>query len=371
MSRMDAAVRAPGDPLPWLIVQAAGGQPFALSGAAGRPVAFSCPGSVGHPAVGALLRGFEAEAELFDGQAARLFLVSQDPADAAPGRAPPDRPGRQLILDLDRRLGEALGLFVAVAGAPTRLVAVTWVFDAALRAVARLPITHPATHAAEVAAVLRRLAAPPAFCAPVGLAPVLLLPRVLEPALCADLIRYWEAGRPEPTGVMENLADGGARMVVDGARKRRRDLLITEPLLRAAVHAAVVQRVIPAVALAFQFEATEVERYLLAAYEAEDQGWFGAHRDNQSQRTAHRRFACSISVGPDDYDGGDVSFPEHGPARYRAPQGAALVFSCALLHAVDPVTRGRRLCSLPFLYDEAGERLRRSMNGLGAAPAAG
>ena len=35
-----------------------------------------------------------------------------------------------------------------------------------------------------------------------------------------------------------------------------------------------------------------------------------------------------------------------------------MVFSCALLHKVSKVTRGRRFAFLPFLYDEAAARIR-------------
>jgi predicted 2-oxoglutarate/Fe(II)-dependent dioxygenase YbiX len=35
-----------------------------------------------------------------------------------------------------------------------------------------------------------------------------------------------------------------------------------------------------------------------------------------------------------------------------------VVFPCAILHAVAPVTMGRRYAFLPFLYDEAGRKIR-------------
>ena len=72
--------------------------------------------------------------------------------------------------------------------------------------------------------------------------------------------------------------------------------------------------------------------------------------------TAHRRFAVSVNLN-EDYEGGEISFPEYGPRRYRPAAGAALVFSCSLLHGVSPVTRGRRYVFLPFLHDQAAERI--------------
>ena len=38
------------------------------------------------------------------------------------------------------------------------------------------------------------------------------------------------------------------------------------------------------------------------------------------------------------------------------------MFSCPLLHAVSTVTRGRRYAFLPFLYDEAGAKIREQNN---------
>ena len=35
-----------------------------------------------------------------------------------------------------------------------------------------------------------------------------------------------------------------------------------------------------------------------------------------------------------------------------------MVFSCSLLHEATPVTRGTRYAFLPFLFDEAGARIR-------------
>jgi predicted 2-oxoglutarate/Fe(II)-dependent dioxygenase YbiX len=42
------------------------------------------------------------------------------------------------------------------------------------------------------------------------------------------------------------------------------------------------------------------------------------------------------------------------------PAGGAVVFSCALLHAVSPLRTGRRLAFLPFLYDAAHAELKAS-----------
>ena len=73
--------------------------------------------------------------------------------------------------------------------------------------------------------------------------------------------------------------------------------------------------------------------------------------------TLHRRFAVSINLN-DDYDGGDLRFPEFGPRTYRPPPGGACVFSCSVLHEATSVTRGERFAFLPFMHDEAAEAIR-------------
>jgi predicted 2-oxoglutarate/Fe(II)-dependent dioxygenase YbiX len=102
---------------------------------------------------------------------------------------------------------------------------------------------------------------------------------------------------------------------------------------------------------------THMERYIVACYSAEEGGHFRTHRDNTTKGTAHRRFAVSINLN-EDFDGGEIRFPEYGPKSFKPPVGGAVVFSCSLLHAVSKMTRGRRYAFLPFLYDEAASKIR-------------
>jgi predicted 2-oxoglutarate/Fe(II)-dependent dioxygenase YbiX len=106
---------------------------------------------------------------------------------------------------------------------------------------------------------------------------------------------------------------------------------------------------------------TRMERYIVSCYSAEDSGHFRAHRDNTTKGTAHRRFAVSINLNS-EFEGGEVSFPEYGPRSFRPPPGGAVIFPCALLHAVSRVTGGRRYAFLPFLYDEEAAAIREANN---------
>jgi predicted 2-oxoglutarate/Fe(II)-dependent dioxygenase YbiX len=83
-----------------------------------------------------------------------------------------------------------------------------------------------------------------------------------------------------------------------------------------------------------------------------------AHRDDATAGTAHRKFAVSLNLNAEDYDGGDLRFPEFGRRLYRPPTGGAAVFCCTLLHEVTPVTHGVRYVFVPFLYDADGVRIR-------------
>ena len=78
--------------------------------------------------------------------------------------------------------------------------------------------------------------------------------------------------------------------------------------------------------------------------------------------TAHRRFAVTMNLNAEEFEGGNLRFPEFGPQIYRAPTGGAVVFSCALLHEALPVTQGTRYAFLPFLYDEAAAAIREANN---------
>ncbi|MBV8103606.1 MAG: 2OG-Fe(II) oxygenase, partial [Hyphomicrobiales bacterium] len=115
----------------------------------------------------------------------------------------------------------------------------------------------------------------------------------------------------------------------------------------------------PEIKKAFQFVATRTERDLVARYDAESGGRFGPHRDDVGVFVAHRRFAVSINLN-DDFDGGEISFPEYSPRGFKPLPGAAVVFSASILHQVSPVTRGRRYVFLTFLFDEAAESLRQA-----------
>ncbi len=191
-------------------------------------------------------------------------------------------------------------------------------------------------------------------------APVLCVPDVLDSTVCDELIEIWHKHGNRPSGSISTRNPEGETF--DDDVKIRRDHFVTDRALNIRLSNLVGRRIAPAMAKAFCFEASRFEEFKICRYDADDGGHFRPHRDNSSRRTAHRRFAMSLLLNDvDDYDGGGLRFAEYGPRLYRPPAGAAVVFSCSLLHELTKVTRGHRYVLLAFLFGEAEERLRRSL----------
>jgi predicted 2-oxoglutarate/Fe(II)-dependent dioxygenase YbiX len=68
--------------------------------------------------------------------------------------------------------------------------------------------------------------------------------------------------------------------------------------------------------------------------------------------SSHRRFAASINLNTEEFEGGELRFAEYGDQRYRPATGDAIVFSSSILHEALEVRSGRRLVLLAFLYGE-------------------
>jgi predicted 2-oxoglutarate/Fe(II)-dependent dioxygenase YbiX len=193
-------------------------------------------------------------------------------------------------------------------------------------------------------------------------APVLIAPRIFEPAFCKQLIDYYESRGGAASGTTHENEHGKTYVALNESFKRRFDCEIDDSKLREAAMQRIYWRLGPEIARAFAFTPTRMERYIVACYDSDTGGFFKPHRDNTTKGTAHRRFAVTVNLNAEAYEGGDLRFPEFGPRTYRAPTGGAVVFSCSLLHEATPVTRGKRYAFLPFLYDDAAAKIREENN---------
>ncbi|RVT42017.1 2OG-Fe(II) oxygenase [Sphingobium algorifonticola] len=346
-----------GDPVPSLIARSATNPAYVLDSIAGRHVVMTFIGGARTPGMAAFFEQLFRDAGPFDDVLASCFLVSNDPQDETAPLIADRYPGIRILWDFDRNLARQFGAVRAVDSQVERLHLMSFVLDPALRVQAIIPIVDPATHMAQIREAIAALPTPTEMAD--QWAPVLLVPNVIEPALCRDFIAYAQARGVEDSGFMKtDHATGQTVLVVDYNHKRRADCSIEDAHLRAALQQRIMRRVVPAIERAFQFRVTRMERYLLACYDAETGGYFRPHKDNTTLGTAHRRFAVTINLNAEDYDGGDLRFPQFGPRTYRAPTGGAIVFSCSLLHEATPITRGKRYALLPFLYDEAAAKVR-------------
>ena len=181
-------------------------------------------------------------------------------------------------------------------------------------------------------------------------APVLTIPNVLSRADCQALIARWHEMGNAP-GKVTSLVHGEQVERVYESLKKRRDHRLSDPVVLRPLLALIARRLAPELDKAFHYRAFKFDRVLIACYDAERGDYFRRHRDNQTPTTATRRFALTLNLNSEDYEGGELIFPEYGDYRYKPATGAAVLFSCSLLHEALPVTVGQRFALLSFLRD--------------------
>lgn len=355
-------VLLPGDPAPWFVQRSTSSERYHFDTVAGRWVVLCFFASAADPTSRAALGAIETCRRVFDDDFACFFGVSIDPADESQRRVVQSLPGVRFFWDFDCRASAAYGVVPIEHRPGARVEALRkWVIlDPMLRVHRILPIAGADGGSAALAAALARLPPVERFAGSEAAAPVLVLPGVFDDAFCRRLVSLYETHGGEDSGFMRE-RDGKTVAVTDHGHKRRTDYLIREQDAIDTARQLVRRRIVPEIRKVHQFEVTRMERFIVGCYDAETSGHFRPHRDNTTKGTAHRRFAVSIGLN-EDYEGGELVFPEFGPRRYRSTTGLAIVFSCSMLHTVRPVTAGRRFVFLPFLYDDAAARLREANN---------
>ena len=279
--------------------------------------------------------GLAALAERARGMGGRSFLIAAVPEDVGA-----DVPaGFEPLADGDNKAAILYGAHGApriVVVAPNRHVA----------AIGR--------EAGEAAAALDRIAVQRRD--PARHPPILIVPDVLSRADCQRLINvfvmqghtFLESGHGEPP---PGIGDHKMR-IYDYGRKDRIDHRIMSSETNAFIDARLGRRLLPEIHKCFQYKVTKREIFRIGCYEGERCGVLSGHRDNTQANVAHRRFACSINLNTEQFEGGGLRFSEYGDHEYRPETGAAIVFSCSLLHEPMHVTSGRRYVLLVTLYGE-------------------
>lgn len=333
-----------GDRAPGFVGAAASGRFFSLDGQAGRPVALVALGALEPEAAALILDRLRQAKALF--QAAGVDVAPlAPPTQPFTGRFATDPLAADELLYVTGGDGvESLSVGAAAAGV---------LVDRSGRVVDVIGLDETSDIAAWLGRLAPRIWSEPSQIRP-ATAPVLVIPNVASPALCRALIDHFEAS-PHAAGVMASFSDGGAYAKLDESKKKRRDTELTaDQPLYAEVIALFSNRVIPEIKRAFQADMAFADRILIARYD-DTGGYFKRHRDNAAPHTAFREFAISLNLNTDEYDGGELQFPEYDDHRYNPAAGGAIVFSASLLHEAAPVLRGSRYVLLSFLGSVAAQ----------------
>ncbi len=324
----------PGDPAPWFRQRASGADDFAFESAAGRYSVLCFFGTAADDAARRMLSVLD-ERDLFGDAGIAFYGVSVDPADERESRVRAAA-GVRFVWDGDGRVSALYGAVpLDAAPGPVTFKRFWLVIDPALRVRAVFPGDNDDASLGQLVRYLRSLPSIDLYAGLEVHAPVLALPGVFEPELCRRLIDLHVTRHPRGRGTS---ARGGELPVHDTA-------------LLTLLHYRITRRVVPEIRRVFHYTATRIDRSDVTCHDARDHGHEALHRDDATPATAHRRFAITLALN-EEYEGGELTFPEYGGKRFRLPTGGALVHSCSLLHGVLPVTRGVRYAFVPVLADE-------------------
>jgi peroxiredoxin len=183
--------------------------------------------------------------------------------------------------------------------------------------------------------------------------PVLLVPEVFSPGECRELIDIFHTRGQvylQEKAALDYIGGDYKMRVPEHMREDRVDHFFFEQTTLKFLSAR-ISRVMPEILKVFQYRITKYESLRMACYRGARLGYRHAHRDKTSAHM-HRRFAMSINLNTEEFQGGELRFPEFGDRRYRPGSGDAILFSSSLLHEALEVTAGTRFVFLAFLFGE-------------------
>jgi peroxiredoxin len=331
-----------GDVAPDCILPDAHGVEFHLrsDSIAGNPIILLfCPRF--SPPSKDLLKCFSEQMEPLSANGARLFSVTMEKAEIASAQE------LDFPILLDRR-EHAFSSFGAPRDHPSTVVLrrnyhVAGIFNGA-----------PKTQIEKTLSLLERMAHERQTILMRAHPPVLLIPDAFSRDDCARLISIFETRGQvfvEPQAAMDLMKGADYKMrIPEHMREDRVDHFFYEKPTVAFLSNR-LNRIVPEIFRAFQYRVTKYEALRMARYEGHRGGYSHGHRDNVAPYL-YRRFAMSINLNTEDFEGGELRFPEFGDQRYRPESGTAIVFSSSLLHEAMHVTAGRRFVFLAFLFGE-------------------
>lgn len=303
----------------------------------GKPVVMVFNGDTPLPQLAPMLRGID------DDTAQVLAFVPADVAATAAAKAGAGWSYRTMADDT----GEITGGFASLSGVTAPAV---YVLDPNQRIADIVPLDGSDGLVARINACIQAVRFDGAATCVQRVAPVLLVPNVLDAAECAWVIDLWRDGEKQE-GTVGYGKSKGDKDLVNRDFKRRLDYVIKDGQLQETITNLTMTRLVPEIEKILHFRNWQLEAFRVGCYTAENAGFFNIHRDNLNTASKYRRFALTINLNTGEYEGGDLRFPEYGPEVYRPPLGGAILFSCSMLHEVVPVTKGARYTLLSFLVE--------------------
>ena len=185
--------------------------------------------------------------------------------------------------------------------------------------------------------------------------PVLVVPEVMSPAECRRLIQIYETrGKTfvEPGHGDDHISSDYKMRIPEYGRGDRIDHWLVDKGTVSFIDGCLSSRLFPEIRKAFQYAITQRERMRIGCYTGSRGGELHGHRDDSQLVVSHRRFAMSLNLNHEEYEGGELRFPEYGNQLYSPVTGAAIVFSCSILHEALEVRAGRRYVLLAFLFGD-------------------
>lgn len=344
-----------GEPAPWFpgAIRGYQGGTVSFDELAGRYIVLFFFGSAAQPDIRQLIAKFGDRTDLLDGKRALFVGISNDPDDFNQGRACPTHDGQCFLQDSTGIAAKQYGLSEPDSMVtPSAISPLAFILNPALQIMEIIPWTEPS---AFLDRVMSRLSERLTNSTIAQNAPVLVVPQVFDRDFCRRLVELYDAAGGREIGAIESKGKIVAQF--DPKFRKRFDYYISDDQTVQQTRTLLERRLLPIVFRAFQFQTTRIERYLVGCYDAQTGGYFRPHRDNTAAPVAHRRFAVTVNLN-EDYEGGQLCFPEFGYQTFRTCPGDAIVFSCSLLHEVTPVTRERRYAFLSFFYDERSQQIR-------------
>src|SRR5487761_1678908 len=199
-----------GDPAPWFTAPLIGGGSFHLQVAAGRWIVLSFLGSLEEKRANDELTKLLCDAQLFDDDRMVFYgVLAAPPADPQLYLAR-STPAIGFIADHDGAVSRSFG-----AAAMPRTI----VLDPMLRIIANIAWDYPGGHAAAVRNLLRSLPAVDDSAGVPLTAPVLIVPRVFDFALCETLVQFYDKIGGQDSGFLLDV-DSKTAQVVDYRMKR-------------------------------------------------------------------------------------------------------------------------------------------------------